>query len=145
MSALNRSYPRFPTGDSPQPTLLQGPAPRRSNSTPSCPALSTSVTTLYLSVLPPSQLQPQGCTPSLPGASKAWVGSPVFSPCVTLQCVYQPHLGTVPHECDTENDIKVGRWGGVDRRLEPVEGAERCLASRVKPELAEEARGTGDL
>ena len=143
MSALNRSYPRFPTGDSPQPTLLQGPAPRRSNSSPSCPALS-SVTTLDLSVPPPSQLQPQGCTPSLPGASKAWVGSPVFSACVTLQCVYQLHLGTVPHECDTEDDIKVGRWG-VDRHLEPVEGAERRLASRVKPELAEEARGTGDL
>ena len=50
----------------------------------------------------------------------------------------------MPHECDTEDDIKVGRWG-VDRRLEPVEGAERRLASRVEPELAEEARGTGDL
>ena len=129
MTALS---PRsFKTQHHVAPTLLHRVLP--------CP-----VTTLDLSVPPPSQLQPQGCTPSLPGASKAWVGSPVFSACVTLQCVYQLHLGTVPHECDTEDDIKVGRWG-VDRRLEPVEGAERRLASRVKPELAEEARGTGDL
>ena len=48
------------------------------------------------------------------------MGSPVFSACVSLQCVYQLHLGTVPHECHTKNDIKVGKWG-VHRLLEPFE------------------------
>ena len=37
------------------------------------------------------------------------MGSRVFSACIILQCVYQLHLGTVPHECHTKNDIKVGR------------------------------------
>lgn len=72
------------------------------------------------------------------------MGSPVFSACIILQCVYQLHLGTVPMSVTPKMTSRLAGWG-VDRCLEPFEGAERCLASRVKPELAEEARVTGDL